>query len=516
VSDIYESWKPLCNYLGKVDAKEALEVLRYYSLYPGNPNELPPRPPDYIEVHPSMFRQNNGVYPWDISVLAREVVYASDDTPLACYKLRRWNDFSKALNYVKSVETTIVKSDIDTDNVLRELFRLGHREFAHQMGGLTRHTLIRYGMIFSDPGVMPIVQRQTGLSMQQILTIGLGIWGQYQSHAAVYAPTEDWLKLGIKKADLETFFRLFSKPFSELKQVVHDNHRVDNTFFYQYNPLAAYPLVEFTRDGKISYVCTSLHNFQARITGGVYYELYDDHAFDNPYGEAFQSYIGRVSEETFKDTAVALYGEETDPAENKRRCDWIIDQLDSFTLVECKTKRIAIPGYAVLNTDEQLQRQLDILADAVVQTYEALLVYEGHGYSSAVYPYDHSKRPSICVVTLERWHLFGSVLTMLRDTVRRKLRVKNIDVSIVERIPFITVDAEEYERLVYLAKKRSITDLIRDYTDPGQQYYAWEFSSYMYNVAHDELGEYDYVLSYCFDSIFTKEAQAAFVASDNE
>lgn len=514
MSSIYDTWKPLSNYLGKVDAKEALEVLRYYSLYPGNPSELPPRPPDYIEVHPSMFRQNNGVYPWDISVLAREVVLASNDVSLARYKLRQWKDFSKALNYIKSVETAIVNSDIDTENVLRELFRLGHREFAHQMGGLTRQALIRYGMIFSEPDVMPIVQRQTGLSMQQILTIGLAIWSQYQSHAAIYTPTEDWLKLGIKRTDLETFFKVFSKPFSELKQIVKDNHKIDNTFFYQYNPLAAYPLVEFTRDGKTSYVCTSLHNFQARITGGVYYELCNDPTFDNPYGEAFQKYIGRVSEETFKNNSVALYSEETDPTKNKRRCDWIIDQKDSFTLVECKTKRIAIPGYATLETDEQLQKQLDILADAVVQTYGALLVYEGKGYSSPVYPYDSKKRPSICVVTLERWHLFGSVLAMLRDTVLRKLQAKSIDTSIVQRVPFITIDAQEYERLIYLAKECSITDLINEYVDTSRPYHTWEFTSYMNDVAHGKFEEYDYALSHLFDSIFTSEAQTAFVNAD--
>lgn len=514
MSGIYDTWKPLCNYLGKVDAKEALEVLRYYSLYPGNPNELPPRPPDYIEVHPSMFRTNNGVYPWDISVLAREVVFASNDTTLARYRLRQWKDFSKAINYIKDVETAIVNSDIGAENALRELFRLGHREFAHQMGGLTRQTLIRYGMIFSEPDIVPIVRRQTGLTMQQILTIGLSAWGKYQSYAAVYAPEEDWPKLGIKKADIETFYRLFSKPFSELQQLVRNNHKVDNTFFYQYNPLAAYPLVEFTRGGETSYVCTSLHNFQARITGGVYYELYNDPTFDNPYGEAFQNYIGRVSEETFKDTTVALYGEETDPAKNKRRCDWVIDQPDSFTLVECKTKRIAIPGYATLDTDEQLQKQLDILADAVVQSYEALLVYEGMGYSPPVYVYSPKKRPSICVVTLERWHLFGSVLAMLRDTVVRKLRAKNIDTSIARRVPFIAIDAEEYERLAYLAKELSLTDLISGYVDTSQQYHTWEFTSYMNNVAHNVFEGYDYVLSYYFDSIFTIEAQAAFADAD--
>ncbi len=149
-----------------------------------------------------------------------------------------------------------------------------------------------------------------------------------------------------------------------------------------------------------------------------------------------------------------------------------------------------------------------------MQTYEALLVYEGVGYSPSVYPHDSRKRPSICVVTLERWHLFGSVLTMLRDTVERKLQAKNIDASIVRRVPFITIDAEEYERLVYLAKERSITDLISEYVDTGQQYHTWEFTSYMNNVAHDEFEEYDYVLSHCFDGIFTLEAQAAFAAAD--
>ncbi len=90
-NELYKSWKPLRNFLRHVDPKDALEVLRYYSLYSGDPNVLPPSPPDYIEVPSIMLsKQNNGIYPWDMDVLAREVIFNSSDKSLYRYSFKKW------------------------------------------------------------------------------------------------------------------------------------------------------------------------------------------------------------------------------------------------------------------------------------------------------------------------------------------------------------------------------------------------------------------------------------------
>lgn len=505
MDEIYTAWKPIRNFLRRVDPKVSLEVIRYYSLFSGTPGETPPPTPPYIEVHPQvMSRTNIGIFPWEMEVLAREVILSSNEDLLAYkYDLRQWRYFGNLMTKLRQLDNKISAVGIGRDNVLLEMFRIGHRQFPHQQDIMSKTTVVRYGKLFTHPEVAPIVVDNAGLPYEKISTIGIAFWVSFNTHAAIEHPVSGFRGSNITKADIEQFLLLYSKSFAEMKSLVNEHHLIDNTFQYQYSPLSAYPLVKFVRGNEVTYVCTSVNRYASQITRGIYYMLYSDRRFDNAFGTAFEDYVGEVLTKTVEGGGeYTAYPEETDPSSGKRRCDWILEQGDEFVMVECKTKRIAIGGYTILDDDTILIEQLGKIADAVVQTYQGYLVYKGEGYNPQVYPYTSRKRASICVVTLEKWYLYGVPLEKLHQIVREKLEEKDIDLSIIEEAPYEVLGVDDFERLAYLAKQGvSVRGMFRDHANGAEV--THEFSVYMNSRYDNQLEDYEYVFNDDLDLYIT-------------
>lgn len=505
MDDIYNTWKPIRNFLRKVDPKVALEVVRYYSLFSGTPGETPPPAPAYIEVHPAiMSRTNIGIFPWEMEVLAREIVYCCDENLSSYeYDLRQWRYFGNLMEKLRRLDNKISEVGIDSDNVMLEMFRIGHRQFPHQQDIMNKASLIRYGRLFTYSEVTPIVIDRMGLPYEKIATIGVGFWSLFNSQAAIEHPTQGFAGTNISKEDIEQFLSLYSKSFAEMKNLANEHHLVDNTFQYQYSPLNAYPLIKFIRGHEVTYVCTSVNRYSSQITRGVYYMLYSDRRFDNAFGNAFEAYVGEVLDKTAEGgDGYIVYSQETDSSEGKRRCDWVLEQGDEFVMIECKTKRMAIGGYTVLDDDTVLIEQLGKIADAVVQTYQGYLVYKTDGYNPPVYPYNSEKKASICVVTLEKWYLYGVPLEKLHQIVREKLEEKNIATGIIEEAPYEVMGVGDFEKLTYIASRgRSVRDIFKAHSSGNEA--SHEFSVFMNNNYRDELENYDYVLRNDLDLYIT-------------
>lgn len=505
MDEIYVAWKPIRNFLKRVDPKIALEVIRYYSLFSGTPGEIPPTPPSCIEVNKAILNRDIiGIFPWDMEILAREIVLSSENNLNDYrYDLRQWRDFANLMHKLRFLENKISKVGIDSKNVLLEMFRIGHRQFPHQQDIISKDSIVRYGRLFTRPEVAPIVLDRTNLTYEKIITIGIVFWGLFKSFSAIEHPMQGFKNTNISKDDVENFLILFSKSFQEIKELIADEHLIDNTFMYQYSSLNAYPLVRFERSHKITYICSSVNRYSSQITRGVYYMLFSDIRFDNAFGNAFEDYVGNLLKETANGgDSYAVYSQEIDNADRKRRCDWIIDQKDSFVMVECKTKRMAIDGYTILDDEAALIKQLGILADAVVQTYQGYLIYKGEGYKPPIYPFAKIKKGSLCIVTLEKWYLYGEPLEKLQQIVIDKLKAKNIDTNIIKEAPYEVMGVDDFEKMTFLAKQgESIREVFKHHASGDE--YSHEFSVFMNEHFKDKLKSYNYVFSSDLDLYIT-------------
>ena len=386
--------------------------------------------------------------------------------------------------------------------ILQEVtVRLAHQQFKYQTEFPSQTSLARYNRIFGHPSVEPIVKTKTSLSPKQLFTIGASLWFQYTSHyLGVNYPLGTLDIPGITQGDYDQFMRLYSLSMKEMKQRLASERKLDDTFKYQFHALQSQPIIFTELNKRPAHICPIPTLLFWRITSGVFYDLVKVPGFDNAFGTSFQDYVGKMLEKTFDSTSTKVYPEEPDT--RPKRADWIIDQPTSFMLVECKTKRMTIGARTTIQDDNELHAQLEVISEAVVQSYQALEAYKNGKYRPQQYQYDPAKCPFICVVTLENWRLMGSQLEKLREIVRERLQHTGLDPRLMQQAPFIICSVNEMEEFTYLLKTYELADIVRSYGDDPEQS-SWAFISYFSSRYKEELKLYQYVFADEIDKIFT-------------
>jgi hypothetical protein len=499
-NNAYGSWTPLRNALRKLDLNDTLSVIRAYSAF-RTLRTRTPFPTD-MEVHPSVYSDVRTILPWDMEILAREAIIVCSSQPSTKYTARKWNTFSNLVNKLREVDNYISEYLVSDEKILQEVtVRLAHQQFKYQTEYPNMLGLVRYSRIFGHAAVEPIIKTKTGLSAKQLFTIGAGFWFQYTSqYLGIYYPLDTLALPGITQADCDKFMQLYSLPIKQIKQRLTAERKLDDTFMYQFHALQSHPLIFTELNGRPAYICPMPTLFFWRITSGLFYDLIKERGFDQAFGTSFQDYIGEMLKKTLDGTSATVYPEEPDT--RPKRADWIIDQPTSFMLVECKTKRMTIGARTTIQDSNELHAQLEVVAEAVVQSYQALEAYKNGKYRPQHYPYDPAKCPCICVVTLENWHLMGPQLEKLREIVKDRLLRVGLDTNLNQQAPFIICSVNELEEFAYLLKTNELTDVVRNYWDDPEKS-SWEFISYLRVRYKDEIKSYTYVFADEITNIFT-------------
>jgi hypothetical protein len=455
-----------------------------------------------MEVPRAVYSDEHIILPWEMEILAREAIIVCSDQSCTRYTARKWNTFSSLINKLREVDEYISRYLVDDTNILQEVtVRLPHRQFKYQTELPSKASLVRYGRIFGHATVEPIVKTKTGLSPKQLFTIGAGLWSKYASqHLGVNYPLDELALPGITYADYAKFMQLYSLSMKEMKQRLTAERKLDDTFMYQFHALQSYPLILTELNRLLADVCPIPILLFWRIISELFYDLIHELGFDQAFGTSFQDYVGQMLEKTFDGTSVKVYPEETDT--RPKRADWIIDQPTSFMLIECKTKRMTIGARTTIQDDNELRAQLEVIGEAVVQSYQALEAYKNGNYRPQQYPYEPSKCPFICIVTLENWHLRGPQLEQLREIVKDKLLHVGLDSGLMQQAPFVMCTINEMEEFAYLLKTNELADVVRSYWDDPEKS-SWAFIGYLYHRYKNERSSYTYVFSDELANVFT-------------
>ena len=499
-NDAYGGWTPLRNALRKLDLNDTLDVIRAYSAFRTLRTTTPF--PSNMEVHRAVYSDEHIILPWEMEILAREAIIVCSHQSSTRYTARKWNTFSSLIDKLREVDEYISRYLVDDTNILQEVtVRLAHRQFKYQTEVPSKASLVRYSRIFGHATVEPIVKTKIGLSAKQLFTIGAGLWLKYASqHLGVNYPLDGLALPDITNADYDKFMKLYSLSMKEMKQRLTAERKLDDTFMYQFHALQSHPLILTELNGRLAHVCPTPTLLFRRITSGLFYDLINERGFDQAFGTSFQDYVGQMLEKTFDGTSVKVYPEEPDT--RPKRVDWIIDQPTSFMLIECKTKRMTIGARTTIQDDNELRAQLEVVGEAVVQSYQALEAYKNGNYRSQQYSYDPAKCPFICVVTLENWHLMGPQLEKLREIVKDKLLHLGLDSGLMQQAPFVICMVNEMEEFAYLLKTNELTGVVRSYWDDPEKS-SWAFIGYLYHRYKNELSSYTYVFSDELANVFT-------------
>jgi hypothetical protein len=163
--------------------------------------------------------------------------------------------------------------------------------------------------------------------------------------------------------------------------------------------------------------------------------------------------------------------------DRKDTVDWIIQQGDETALfIECKTKRLTWASKAGLADLSALDKDLQKLAGAVVQTYRTISDYVDDLYPQLAYSVGRNVYPVI--VTLEDWYLFGSELPVrLHAAVMIIMERAGLPSEWLDQMPYSIMSVDEFETAAGIINTIGIHPFVSTKLN-AQQYRHWSYGAY--------------------------------------
>lgn len=482
-TDIYSLYCPLRNYLRQQKLNESLLAIHAHVQFLQFHRPLP----RYITGEPFGYRSmskfsdllNFHVFPWELTVICKEVLLNSQQYGPA-HSLLEWHYFSGAVNKLKGLENEIAKTFSTKENVLLELFRISHRQFRWQRQP-TMDAPARYWKIFSYQNLHKVVEKSIGLTIEEIIKIGMSLLGVYQDKIALFYPLRSQLP-GITQDKIDTFLKHFCIDYDELKKGLAAEQQYNEKFVYAYSSMVAYPLINKDWEGKDAIICPIPRYLFERITDGIYYEICRTSGFDHPFGDAFQTYIGDVLKILYSRGNIypeAIYGK------NNRTVDWIIEDDTATLFIECKTKRLTTGAKAALFDISELESELGKIAEAIAQVYKTMEDFKNGLYPQVKYRPDKPIYPMI--VTLEDWFIYGDlIVNKLNEYVVDRLRREGLSETLIDTNPYCVISAEAFEAFAFIANNHGIRDVLDEKTRDSDKKY-WEIENYLRNKYPEDI-----------------------------
>jgi hypothetical protein len=485
--DVFDAYKPLRNYLKKLDTVNSLGAIKWYIQY-FQLKEKPKQPSD-LEVHQSFW--TNGftmMQPWHMALLAREVIINSQ--PLGSGEdMRQWKHLANSVNKLKDIDEYIAQNYVNQDNILHLVSKvMSHQQFVWQENRPNYQTTTRYFHIYQHPEVRPIFEKFFGLKVETYFIFSLLVQGNFMNYLGLFYPPKIYLsKLKVTTEDYDKFMKHYSLPLDELRERLLDpsERKLDESFFYYFDSLRRYPLILTEQDGKPSHVCPVPTYFFWRTTDGVYYELINEKGFDQAIGEAYKSYIGDVLNEQTYSRKLEIIDADKFIKKELPKPDWLLVDGERAAFIECKAKRMTIGAKSELNYTPVTEAQLEKMAEAVLQCYKAVADAQKRKYAEL----SSAKRFYPIITTLESWFMFGDVAEKLDEIVATKATEQGIDPKLIKDNPYQVLSSREFEDLVAVLRTKTLEEVLDPFfSEP--EYERWSLSTFLNRQFKKESGNY--------------------------
>lgn len=478
---IFENYKPLKNHFSKLSLVESLHVIWAYSQNFSFNSEMP----QDIQVAKYFIDTEDFIekkfFPWELEIILREVIINSPDRRNK-KSLREWDYLRKIVNQLKDFENKISEIYSERRNVYVELFRVAHRQFPLQ-NKIDTKDLIRHYKIFSDKDLKPIVENELNITVDKLYIIGLMFSGFFlKSHNLIY-PFKSDISI-IDKTSIDSFLKLFSIDFSELKEFYDNNKQFNDKFAYSFNPLRARPIIkkENTK-GVITLYAPIPLLILFKLTSGIYYNLVNSNKkFGEKFGIAFENYVGDFCiSQKLNDNFKLIKGEKYKIGKReKETVDWIIEEKSSLLFIECKTKRLKNIAKEGLEDEQPIKLEIKKMAEFVFQVYKSIKDFKENKYPRIKYNSQQEIFPII--LTLEEWYLFGNFTDEeLFKEIENLFSQNDLPKDYLEEMPFTIISTRDFELLIPVIKEVGIREVFKEKL-LNKETKSWNMGIYLSNA----------------------------------
>lgn len=435
MADIFDLYKPLRNAIRKLALQPSLKNCWNYQKRADVSGTIR-IPVSFGGRNPFEF------HVWELHILCREILLHANGYSDALSSL---NGLANYINLIRDLTSKISRRTINSgDSALQALFPLAHQQVRWQYS-LDEARIFRTFYIYSDPDLATIFKRVTGTSISDMCAMSLTISGIAKSNLSINT-NQDYSVIVTNNEARDTFFKMTTKTINDIRKIVSEKQRYDESWAYTWNPLEAWPLINIEVAGNSEIWCPLPELLFRRVTEGVFYDLVDsgEKKFGDKFGRSFERYVGKVLGEIFNSEKYKVCGEQpyNVSGQTKHGVDWIVSDDSGNIFIECKARRLLHEAKESSDGDA-LKRSLENLANAVVQLYRNI-----NDVISGKSKWCHNDLPIYpFVITYEDWYLFTPhIINYLLACVRRKLQEHDMSPSVIDENPFFVTSIAEVER----------------------------------------------------------------------
>lgn len=466
-SEAYKSYSKFLKFLG---TEESLVALWRYSVHLSDDVKLPLLFHG-LDRRGMPFDINRFVYPWELEILAREVLLHS--SPRGKVSLLTLPTLARAINPIKRLSSFGAET-MDIEELMLQVHRLAHQQFPVQRG-VQLSDLMRYRLIFENADVQDVFLRGIGIHPRVFFFLGAAVAAGLMSRPNLVT-TNDYTPFGISHEERDKFFELMVISLPLLRQRILETQQFGRSWAYTTNPLAYTPLVSLDPTYPERVYGPIPTTVLRRVTSGVYYDLVKTKGFENAFGSAFENYIGLVLSKSKKcNRPWEIYKPQPYRIQKSvyHGSDWILSEGTASIFIECKAARITAKAKEA-QTSGDVDSVAQRLANMVVQNYANI----SHALSGLTDWKTNSLPTYNLVATLEDFIAFGAVAPRVRTKVIEGLRNKQLPEELLETIPYFLVSASEFEGICSVLNHVSAFELFSE-KNKGEQR-EWLFSSFFW------------------------------------
>lgn len=437
------------------------------------------------------------IAPWELETLLNERLAlpplqlrpGARNRVLNC---RSYNALSQTVNLLRRLENAEIGVALRRMKVLRELPRIGHRQFEWQRGFWHTDFVYRWIFLFSGQLCRSYFEKKTGISIPQFVLYGVLVHGLFELEFGwTY---RQLLELPALNPDLTAAgLRLLSAPIAEAREGALRLKQMARLTSYQPSQYRQTPLIFHGDPVRVRVPLPDL--IQIRITSGLFYDVADaPQAVHNEISDRFEGYLRDLLEgslPTLRATRSVAYRFNGNTLHSP---DVLLKSAERIAAIfECKARKMSFTARYAEDPIAEGNTGFDELVKGICQIWR-FFAHARLGRSPNIVV---DAATAGILLTLDNWTtMSGELQAELLGLARQRSAAQHPEVVDEDRRRIVFCSIEELEQTLAGANEdQFLTDLRFSVED---RYAGWILP----NVHRDAFGEPKAMRPYPFSDRF--------------
>jgi hypothetical protein len=351
------------------------------------------------------------IHKWELETLVSQLLTIpknfKPETRSRIANCQLWGTCSAAMNFLRGLENEEAEIYLKDKNILDELPRIGHREFAWQRGFANWPQLYRYAFIYGQGKCADYFKNAYGLSINEFSLCGVGLYSAFLAAPLL----QNFHMRDIEVAD-EAFraaLKLLSLPIERARngavttiQTINQKYHGSLPTAYQPSFIRQYPVITF---GDMQLRSPIPDLILLRTTSGLFYDLIKGGTdLRNEAAERFETYSAEFLSRTLPRFEILR-------SEKYKNGTNLVDAPDIRVrdgemikvAIECKATRLSFDAQFADNPLAEARVSYDEIAKSIFQLWR----YFSHTRRRLIDANAIDSNAYGVVLTLDSWMLMS-------------------------------------------------------------------------------------------------------------